>query len=634
MKNCILLLVFLLTSTLAIAQGKVEYKNFPPEKVLIKVDKRTYVAGETLHFSASVYDASSLNPSAMSVPLYVDFIEPNSGTILKKWILKLKDGKAQFDYKIDVNLLTGVYGIRAYTNWSKNFTIPFLKFDVLGLYYDKELVKIKVDTIVKFYQQPIAKVWNRVPFEVKDNFGKPIKATTYLVNSANDTILVSQTNQLGVGIIELNPSLHDQFQLKIGSKTLSFPQAIVEGSQLLIDKEDSTNTLRIRVQDTHIIKDTLTLLIHQRGKMINRLKIFPQKNSTKINLEVKDLEAGIINFSLMNKSSEVISQSMYYNDKLLLDSLQKELLLDSEIGESISNASVEDINRKLLISENKIYKTWKSSHKFAPPQQSIEVSGKLDLPRKVNLKQVKVLLLLEYPDSTLSKVSGVHIGSVEKDGTFYFSDLDFYDPGISTISAEVYNYKIPLTLNQEISEPFQATENLIDWRLYLTPKAQEEIEKIRIVSYEEFRHMNMQQSKLLEEVTIKAKRDPKPMPMGLFSVEPAVMIDLTRRFWGNSFWNNQYYRVYVIPRLWQCTPTCVMKYYFDGMEIPLDNVGDINMFTIQRIDIYDTAQAAAFGANIVISFVSKGGTGGYRPSFSQFNRKNRYVLQGYYKAEK
>jgi hypothetical protein len=151
-----------------------------------------------------------------------------------------------------------------------------------------------------------------------------------------------------------------------------------------------------------------------------------------------------------------------------------------------------------------------------PPQQSIEVSGKLDLPRKVNLKQVKVLLLLEYPDSTLSKVSGVHIGSVEKDGTFYFSDLDFYDPGISTISAEVYSYKIPLTLNQEISEPFQATENLIDWRLYLTPKAQEEIEKIRIVSYEEFRRMNMQQSKLLEEVTVKAKRDSKPMPMGLF----------------------------------------------------------------------------------------------------------------------
>jgi hypothetical protein len=76
-----------------------------------------------------------------------------------------------------------------------------------------------------------------------------------------------------------------------------------------------------------------------------------------------------------------------------------------------------------------------------------------------------------------------------------------------------------------------------------------------------------------------------------------------------------------------------MKYYFDGMEIPLDNVGDINMFTIQRIDIYDTAQAAAFGANIVISFISKGGNGGYRPSFSQFNRKNRYVLQGYYKVE-
>lgn len=94
------------------------------EKVYLHFDRTMLKPGESLWFSAYVRDANTLQPSAKSDMIYVEFIAPN-GTVLKKLKLIAVDGIAKGDIQTTEELAGGIYKIKAYTNWQKNFNTTF-----------------------------------------------------------------------------------------------------------------------------------------------------------------------------------------------------------------------------------------------------------------------------------------------------------------------------------------------------------------------------------------------------------------------------------------------------------------------------------------------------------------------------
>ena len=94
------------------------------EKVYLHFDRTMLKPGETLWFSAYVRAANNLQPSEKSDMVYVEFIAPNGG-VLKQLKLITKNGIAQGDIQTTAEMMGGIYKIKAYTNWQRNFKTHF-----------------------------------------------------------------------------------------------------------------------------------------------------------------------------------------------------------------------------------------------------------------------------------------------------------------------------------------------------------------------------------------------------------------------------------------------------------------------------------------------------------------------------
>jgi hypothetical protein len=94
--------------------------RMPPEQVYLHFDKPYYAAGDTVWFKAYLVDASRA-ASLVSSILYVELFN-DSNTIIKRLALPVSLGMARGDIVLKQDEVPqGVYGIRAYTNWMRNF---------------------------------------------------------------------------------------------------------------------------------------------------------------------------------------------------------------------------------------------------------------------------------------------------------------------------------------------------------------------------------------------------------------------------------------------------------------------------------------------------------------------------------
>lgn len=90
------------------------------EVVYLQTDKGLYLSGETVWFSAWCLDTESRQASLLSKVLYVELLDAEAQSVLRQKVW-LEDGKAQGQLFIDGELSTGMYYLKAYTRWMKNY---------------------------------------------------------------------------------------------------------------------------------------------------------------------------------------------------------------------------------------------------------------------------------------------------------------------------------------------------------------------------------------------------------------------------------------------------------------------------------------------------------------------------------
>lgn len=90
------------------------------EKVYLHTDKGFYYPGEQLWFKAYMNYANPSVRDSLSTVLYVDIIAPNNSIVSSKFY-KINDASAKGDIHLPEKLSPGLYFIRAYTSWMKNY---------------------------------------------------------------------------------------------------------------------------------------------------------------------------------------------------------------------------------------------------------------------------------------------------------------------------------------------------------------------------------------------------------------------------------------------------------------------------------------------------------------------------------
>lgn len=104
---------------------KEKLKNFnrqvPQEKLYLQLDKPFYKPGEDIWLYAFLVNGTDHKPSNVSQVIYVELINPKGNVEYTLQLPVLHKGGSKGDFHLGENAAGGMYKIRAYTKWMKNF---------------------------------------------------------------------------------------------------------------------------------------------------------------------------------------------------------------------------------------------------------------------------------------------------------------------------------------------------------------------------------------------------------------------------------------------------------------------------------------------------------------------------------
>lgn len=110
----------MMTSLTVVAQQLHKFYNlFPQEKIYIHQDKSLYALGETIWFKAYLTKPKNVKDT-LSTVAYADLITSDNKVLFTRK-LNIENGMAPGDFYLPDTLAEGIYQIRAYTNWMRNF---------------------------------------------------------------------------------------------------------------------------------------------------------------------------------------------------------------------------------------------------------------------------------------------------------------------------------------------------------------------------------------------------------------------------------------------------------------------------------------------------------------------------------
>jgi hypothetical protein len=138
-------LLFLILSFSARSQENHTYSYGPdPEKIYLQLDGKVYTTDKTIWFKSIVTSASGHSLTKLSGVLYVELIGPDEKIIEKK-LVKLENGIGEGFFDLNQIYSEGIYLIRAYTEWNRNFGPDFFFKEYIQVFAFS--AKVKSDPI-------------------------------------------------------------------------------------------------------------------------------------------------------------------------------------------------------------------------------------------------------------------------------------------------------------------------------------------------------------------------------------------------------------------------------------------------------------------------------------------------------
>jgi TonB-dependent SusC/RagA subfamily outer membrane receptor len=318
-------------------EDKIEdyYRRYPQQKVYLHLDKEAYRAGEKIWYRAYLVDARTHKPDTISKNLIVEVLN-SYGNISLVQLLKLENGFARGDFHIPDTLPEGLYQVRAYTNWMRNFGNEyFFRRDIniwnegnyLNLYREDKIASKKhkrkstrkarkID--VRFFPEGgymIGGVESKIGFKAVNELGLgiPVEGTVY--DKKNRAVAEFKSSHLGMGAFLLTPDRDLNYTAEVniqGEKNLRFSLPEVQGSgyymQLL---ERDVDGLKLKVGST-FENPTILVACHIRGRLLFESEVKPGPQGVIMDIPTGGFPGGIIHITLFDSNRQPRCERLAY----------------------------------------------------------------------------------------------------------------------------------------------------------------------------------------------------------------------------------------------------------------------------------------------------------------------------------
>lgn len=352
-KTCYFVCLFYLLVSFGFAQAQEQKKISDIEKIYLHTDRTRYFIGDDLWYKA--YDVRATNNLLFdnSNLLYVELVAPDSKIIARnKTNIEMGLGYGDFQLADSLGVKPGVYQLRAYTNWDRNFGEDFVfkkEIEILDAFEmhtkpNKVLPPIldpktrkpivpkttltvnEKEIFVDFFPEGgslLDNVASIVGFKAVDSKGNPIEVTGEIYDIDNQVVTSFQSVHDGMGKLQILPLEGKNYYAKGKTSTgiefkKDLPQATKLGYLLGYRAFKGRNIVTISTNEATLAQNVnaaLTVVCKTRG--VSYLESALNLTATTLSFELpKDKSPeGISQITLFDSNNRPQSERLVYLEK-------------------------------------------------------------------------------------------------------------------------------------------------------------------------------------------------------------------------------------------------------------------------------------------------------------------------------
>jgi hypothetical protein len=334
-KTFLILVMTVFSMTFSFSQSQMDrliqsiedyHKAYPYEKVYLHTDKPHYFLNDTIWIKAyAIIETGKDEPEKTpSVPLYVELIQERVVPYVSRIIMKLENGMGQGDIVLPRGLRPGVYTLRAYTEWMKNFGDEafFEKNIWVGELGDAwEFINQNPKLNLSFFPESgylVEGIESKIGFKATNASGKGTDVMGYVLNSKMDTVHRFESEYLGMGAFNFSPKPNESYEIRAksaeqGWTKFSFSEIQKSGYVLKIDPlfDDAKAKVSI-IKHGNAKPKSLHLIGQSKGKVIFRKDLDADELETSLILDQEDFFPGLVTFTLMDEETHLLAERLVY----------------------------------------------------------------------------------------------------------------------------------------------------------------------------------------------------------------------------------------------------------------------------------------------------------------------------------
>lgn len=336
MQNSLFLVFFLvLINNLSIAQSEKtetigkklnDYKSQTlQEKLFVHTDRSSYIAGEIMWLKVYCLDETSNRLSGLSKVAYVEVLDKDLRPVMQAKI-SLKDGTGSGSIALPLNIASGNFLLRCYTNWMKNFDPAFYFHQNISIINTVRPTPSSAGKTtntnaydLQFFPEGgnlVSELQSKVAFRITDSSGKGINCSGTIIDQNNDTIVRFSTAKFGIGNFIFTPLKNMQYKAFVKTEsgnmiTQDLPKDISTGFVLNISDNTSQNSVNINVH-TNTSDKQAYLVVHCRQQVLVDQLVYFANGRANIEVDKSKLGNGISTITLFNNLNEPVCERLYF----------------------------------------------------------------------------------------------------------------------------------------------------------------------------------------------------------------------------------------------------------------------------------------------------------------------------------
>lgn len=310
--------------------------SYPVEKIYIHFDRSSYFLGDDVWFKVYLADGTTNSLTAQSKIVYVELIDPFNQIVASR-VIHLKNGGAAGEFGLDASLKPGLYTVRAYTNYMRNFddAFYFTKKIQISSYNDLKKEQNKVltqDTAthdslssplilkpdLQFFPEGGAMILGlqaKVGFKALNDSGVGIYVKGVILDDQNKELIEFESSHLGMGSFMMVPENSKGLKAKIHCAGTDFiydlPDILEKGVTMRVINRRDAYQINFESSLKYGLNG-LSLIGEQRGAIVCRAGLSGSETKGSIKVPLTTLDNGIVKFTLFDKNKRPLCERLVF----------------------------------------------------------------------------------------------------------------------------------------------------------------------------------------------------------------------------------------------------------------------------------------------------------------------------------